>query len=82
MSTEHFRHQNMIPAPASSTAVVVIYETEDGILDAYGNSVPDDETAGYAIGCTFRHCDGGDGTALYVNEGTAASCDFNAITVA
>ena len=53
-----------------------------GILDAYGETVPADATEGYAIGCTFRHTDGGDGDALYVNEGTLASCDFNLITVA
>jgi hypothetical protein len=81
MSTEHFRHQNMIPSPAASAAVVTMWATEDGILQAYGNTVPADETAGYAIGCVFHHTDGGDGTALYVNEGTATSCNFNAITV-
>jgi len=50
------------------------------ILDQ-GNTVPTDGTAGYAVGCLFLHRDGGDGTALYVNEGTEASCDFNAVTV-
>jgi hypothetical protein len=53
-----------------------------GILDAWGITVPTDGEAGFAIGCTYKHIDGGDGTALYVNEGTLASCDFNAITVA
>ncbi len=47
-----------------------------------GITVPADGTAGYGIGCLFQHTDGGNGTALYVNEGTAASCDFNAIIVA
>jgi hypothetical protein len=82
MSVEHFRHQNMIPSPAASAVVVTMWKTEDGILQAYGNTVPVDTTAGYAIGCLFHHTDGGDATALYVNEGTATSCDFNAITVA
>ncbi|WP_309381978.1 hypothetical protein [Cerasicoccus frondis] len=53
-----------------------------GILDAYGATVPADGSEGYATGCIFRHTDGGDGTALYVNEGSKTSCDFNAITVA
>ena len=53
-----------------------------GILQAYGTSVPADASAGYAPGCLFQHTDGGDGTALYVNEGTLASADFNAVTVA
>lgn len=53
-----------------------------GLLQASGTTVPTDGDAGYATGCLFQHTDGGDGTALYVNEGTATSCDFNAITVA
>ena len=51
------------------------------ILD-YGKTVPSDSAAGYATGCIFIHTDGGDGTALYVNEGTSSAADFNAITVA
>ena len=53
-----------------------------GVLDAYGSAVPTDGSTGYATGCLFRHTDGGDGTALYVNEGDKDSCDFNAVTVA
>ena len=53
-----------------------------GYLLAFGITVPTDATAGYAPGCIFIHTDGGDGSALYVNEGTYASCDFNLITVA
>ena len=55
--------------------------TTTGLLDDAGITVPADGTAGYATGCLFRHTDGGDGTALYVNEGTVASCNFNAVTV-
>jgi len=54
----------------------------NGLLFASGATVPADATTGYAPGCLFQHTDGGDGTALYVNEGTVASSDFNAITVA
>lgn len=53
-----------------------------GILDAFGTTVPADATAGYATGCTFRHTDGGDSTAFYVNEGTSTSCSFRAVTAA
>lgn len=53
-----------------------------GILDAYGTTVPADNATGYATGCLFRHTDGGNGTALYVNEGTVAAADFNAASVA
>jgi len=44
-----------------------------------GATVPTDATPGFVTGCLFVHTDGGDGTALYVNEGTSSSCDFNAL---
>ncbi len=53
-----------------------------GILQAYGETVPSDGAAGYATGCLFQQTDGGDGTALFLNEGTNLSANFNAITVA
>jgi hypothetical protein len=81
MSEFSYEAENMVAGPAASATVRAIYTIEDGILIAYGNTVPSDEASGYAIGCIFIHTDGGDGTALYVNEGTASSCNFNAITV-
>lgn len=72
---------NMVPGKAGVATPRVIYKSEDGILLAYGITVPTDATAGYAIGCLFLKTDGGAGTALYVNEGTAGSCDFDAATV-
>lgn len=53
-----------------------------GILQAYGATVPADASVGYATGCIFHHTDGGDNTSAYLNEGTAASCDFNALAPA
>lgn len=49
-----------------------------GVLAAYGTTVPTDGTAGYATGCTFQKTNGGANTSLYINEGSATSCDFNA----
>ena len=63
-------------------ATGVITEFNGLIMDAAGVTAPADGVAGYATGCLFRHTDGSDGTALYVNEGSATSADFNAITVA
>lgn len=61
-------------------ATGVLDTTDDGfILRACGTSVPSDAGAGYAIGCIFHHLDGGAGTAIYINEGTTSSCDFNAV---
>jgi hypothetical protein len=53
-----------------------------GIIIAQGVTVPTDADPGYAPGCIFIHVDGTDGSALYVNEGTVSSADFNLITVA
>ena len=52
---------------------------DEGLLLASGATVPTDATVGYQTGCVFQHTDGTTGTALYINEGTYASCDFNAI---
>jgi len=60
---------------------VIVRAPGVGILDAYGKTVPADGSNGYATGCIFRNTAGGDATALYVNEGTEASCNFNAVTV-
>jgi hypothetical protein len=50
-----------------------------GILDCYGTTKPTDGSTGYATGCTFRKTNGGNATALYVNEGTLASCSFKVL---
>ena len=71
-----------VPAPAGVATPYIQHQTEDGITLAYGSTVPTDATAGYAPGCRFIHTDGTTGTALYVNEGTATSCDFNALATA
>lgn len=47
---------------------------------AEGTVVPTDATAGYTKGCLFLKTNGSAGTQLYINEGTDASCDFNAMT--
>lgn len=74
-----FDHHNMTPGPAGTAVPQVIWKTEDGIMDAYGTTVP--TGAGYATGCLFRKTDGGDATSLYVNEGNATTADFNVVTV-
>jgi hypothetical protein len=61
---------------------VVLTDGSGRALIVHGTTVASDGDSGYAIGCLYIHTDGGDGSALYVNEGTATSCDFNLITVA
>jgi len=82
-----YEMQNGIPFPLPSATVVKVINVADATygsvcLFAYGNTVPTDGSSGYGIGCLFLHTDGDDGSALYVNEDTTASCDFNLITVA
>jgi len=54
-------------------------EGDGNYIISMGDTVPTDGTAGYAVGGLFMHRDGGAGSALYFNEGTEASCDFNAV---
>lgn len=55
-----------------------LIEVNNSPLLMMGTSVPADGTSGYQKGCIYIKTDGGAGTTLYINEGTAASCDFNA----
>ncbi len=50
-----------------------------GLLRSHGPTVPTDADTGYETGCLFIHTDGSAGTALYMNEGSITSCDFNPI---
>ncbi len=74
-----FDLHNMTPGPKGVAVPQVIYKSEDGILLAYGISVPG-SVAGYATGCLFLHTDGTSDTALHVNEGDATTAGFVAIT--
>ena len=73
---------NMTPAAAGVAAPKTIFKSEDGILLCYGITMPPDASVGYAPSCIFIHTDGTAGSAIYVNEGTKASSDFDLVTVA
>lgn len=79
--TQAFELHNMVPGPAGVAVVQVMYKSEDGILDCYGTTKPADAATGFATGCLFRKTDGSDGSALYLNEGDAASADFNLVVI-
>ncbi len=49
------------------------------VVMAVGTTVPVDTTAGFITGCYFLKTNGGIGTSFYINEGSATSCDFNAM---
>jgi len=83
MSVEFFRHEAMIPSPAAVAAVRNMWETEDGVLLCYGtaaNTVLEAVDDTYASGCIYiKSLTAGTGV-VYINVGTKASPDFNAIT--
>jgi len=63
----------------------IAVDPADGILLAYGSTVPADATVGYAPGCQFIKTDGTSNlTYNYVNVGTKASANFdpNALQIA
>ncbi len=48
---------------------------------AFGATLPTNGDKGYAVGCIFWKSSGGAaGATVYINEGTASSCTFNAVT--
>ena len=51
-----------------------------GTLLAYGNTVPTDGAVGFAPGCLWQKTNASnEATYLYVNVGTKASCNFDAV---
>ena len=52
------------------------------IMFAKGATPPTDGAAGYAKGCLWIDTDASAGSILLCNEGTNASCDFDAVSVA
>jgi hypothetical protein len=68
--------------PAGVATPRTVLATADGILICYGITVPSDAATGYSPGCLFLHTDGTAGSELYINSGTAASADFDLVTVA
>jgi len=80
-------HHNMVPAPAPSTTVQVIFKTEKGILLCYGTSaytVLEAEAADtYAPGCIYIRCIAAGDSVLYVNQGAeGAVANFDLVTIA
>jgi hypothetical protein len=74
MQWHELQDMETIPAPAGTATPRTQHATEDGITVAYGSSVPDDASTGYAPGCSFVDVSNG---IRYINEGSSTSCDFN-----
>jgi hypothetical protein len=66
--------------PASGVTAYMI-DGNGYVMYATGTTVPSDAGAGYAKGCLFVDTDvAGGTTGLYVNVGTTASCNFDAVS--
>ncbi len=70
--------RDMIAAPAGVATPVVMYKTEDGVLAAYGTTVPTTAST-YAKGCVFYKVNGTNGNVQYINVGSYASPDFQQV---
>ena len=69
--------------PAGTTGDILVYFRNNigMIMYATGPDVPADTTAGYAKGCLFVDVNVAAGTTgLYVNVGTDASANFDAVS--
>lgn len=66
------------PHYSDAKGVIVEDFERKGAL-ASGATVPTDGTAGYAPGALFLKRSGTAGASLYINDGTATSCDFNPV---
>ena len=60
---------------------VILTDGSGNALFAHGTTVPTDGDTGYATGGFFADTNGGNDTAILVNEGTSTSCNFNKLTV-
>lgn len=81
MATEYtiFKElRDMFPAPAGVATPVVMYKSDDGVLAAYGTTVPTTAST-YAEGCTFYKVNGTNGNVKYVNVGSYTSPDFQKV---
>ncbi len=64
---------------AIQSASGAIVNSPFGMAWGAGVTVPTDATAGYAPGCVWLDLDGAAGAQVFINEGSATSCDFNAM---
>ena len=70
-----------ITGVTASGVTTLIKDASGNALLATGTTVPSDAGAGYAKGCLFIDTDVAAGTTgLYVNVGTAAACNFDAVS--
>jgi hypothetical protein len=62
-----------------ASGVVAETATGEAIIVAGTDLSVHEGKAGYAVGCLFIHTDGAAGSALYVNEGTSTTSNFDEV---
>ena len=77
--TMAFDAHNMVPGPAASATVRVLWRTEDGVTDCYGTGAAPTTANTYAEGCIYRKFVAAGVSIIYYNYGTYASPDFEAL---
>lgn len=71
--------RKLTPHYADPRGIIATDFAGNGILAA-GTTKPTDASTGYATGCLFMDVDAAAGLQVFVNEGTAASCSFKALS--
>ncbi len=85
MGLSQFDFETMIPGSAASAVIRTMFKTEEGIIFCYGSAahtVLEAQANVYAPGCIYIKSLAAGSSIIYVNEGTAASPDFDVVTVA
>ena len=77
--TKAYDHHNMVPAPAGTSAVRTIWNSEDGIQIATGTGTPPTTASTYCEGCIYIKANASSNDTLYVNNGTFASPSFEKV---
>ena len=75
MSGTNFGVDRVSPAGVAET--VILSDGAGDVIVASGVTVPALAGAGYAKGCLFFDEDASVGSVMFVNEGSATSCNFN-----
>ena len=70
-----FDLHNMTPGIQGTADYQTIFKSEDGVLEAYGTTVPT-ATNTFAEGCIFHKVNASSNDVIYVNNGTYASPNF------
>ena len=79
--TKAYDHNNMVPAPASTAVIRIIWTSEDGIQICTGTGTAPTTANTFAEGCLYFKSNASADDTLYVNNGTYASPSFERVII-